>query len=466
MGRLTDLSLDLPNHLLVFRSVSTMRRSRSILALIGMLAFAVSSQPSSFDPLPVDHPVKWPGRTIQIAFSTSLLSPSPSIKPGSDVSGALRRALKSWSEAANISFIEVSSKAQSISRANAGDGINLVTIAATSENLAVFAEEDSTARTRVFYDSETGKISEADIVINPFPYSPDGALLQFSTDGTPGTYDLESTFAHELGHLLGLSHSPVIAATMQASQGLNGTYGLTAFTARTISDADRTAVRGLYGQPSREKTGSVEGRVLDSVEGSLLPASGAHVWFEDLASGRVMASSLTAADGRFKIDGVPAGDYRAMTEYLDDQSGSRQRPFRSVEISSQLRVTANKVTSLNYVLAPPQNSAPKLKPRLLGMNNDLSTVPVSAQAASSFRISVSGEGVDQIPVGGLLVSSPYITVNPGSVTLEQSPNSTPVISFEVTIATNAPAGDYSLRLQSNFGELAYLVGGITIDPSH
>jgi hypothetical protein len=40
-----------------------------------------------------------------------------------------------------------------------------------------------------------------------------------------------------------------------------------------------------------------------------------------------------------------------------------------------------------------------------------------------------------------------------------------VISFEVSVAANAPPGDYSIRLQANSGEIAYLVGGITINPA-
>jgi hypothetical protein len=380
------------------------------------------------------------------------------------VLGALQRALKSWSDAANVKFVEVPSNAQSISPAGAGDGINLITIAATNENLSIFGEENNTARTRVFYDPESGEISEADIVINPYPYSADGALLRFSTDGTEGTYDLESTFAHEIGHLLGLSHSHVLAATMQAAQGLNGTYGLQAFSQRTLSDSDMTAVRDLYGNGSLEQAGLIEGRILRSVEGNLLSAGGAHVWVEELASGRVIASGVTSSDGSFSINVVPAGDYRAMVEFLDDQS-NRQRPFRSLEISSLLRVAAKKRTGLNHILVPPQSSAPQLKPRLLGMNGDLSTVPVATEAGTTFLLYVSGEGVDQVPGAGLMVNSPFITVDPGSLTLQQFSNSMPVISFKVTVAANAPAGDYSLRLQSNSGEAAYLAGGITINPA-
>src|SRR5258705_10146049 len=242
-----------------------MRRLNPILALMAILAFVTFSQPSSFD-LPAaaqEREIKWPTRSIRVALSTSLSSASPAIKPESDVLGAVRRALASLSRAANVKFVEVSSKKESVSPTSGGDGVNLITIAGTGDNVALFAEGNTTARTRVFYDLDTGEINEADIVINPFPYSETGAALQFSTDGTPGTYDLESTLAHEIGHLLGLGHSHVIGATMQPLQALNGTYGLPAISERTLSDSDQAAVRSLYGP--REKTnssGSIEGRIL------------------------------------------------------------------------------------------------------------------------------------------------------------------------------------------------------------
>jgi hypothetical protein len=451
---------------------------------MALLAFVVSSQPSSFD-LPAssqERQIRWPTKSIQIALSTSLTAPSAAIKPESDVLGAVRRALASWSRAADVTFVEVSSKAQSVSPTNGGDGVSLITVAATAENLALFGEGNTTARTRVFYDPDTGEINEADIVINPFPYSgageSPGESLQFSTDGTPGTYDLESTLAHEIGHLLGLNHSHVIGATMQASQALNGTYGLAAITERTLSEADLAAVRSLYG--TQEKVGSIEGRILNSIDGNLLPATAAHVWIEDLANGRVMASSLTTAGGRFSISGVPPGNYRAMVEYLDGPAsdsaalsaasdrkpGGRQRAFRSVEIASRLRVAADKSTPLNYVLVPPQNSPPALNPRFIGTNGELSTVPVPVAAGKKLTLYIGGEGVDLIPGSGLVLSSPFITVDPASLTLQQFHNATPVISFEVSVAANAPPGDYTIRLQSNSGETAYLVGGITINPAN
>jgi hypothetical protein len=452
-----------------------MKRPNPILTLMALLTFVVSGLPSSFEVLNVspERPIKWNATSIQIALSTSLTSSSPAIKPDSDVLGAVHRALASWSQAANIKFVEVSSKSQSVSPASGGDGVSLITVAGTDENLGLFAAGNSTARTRVFYDPDTGQINEADIVINPYPYSESGEAIQFSTDGTPGTYDLESTLAHEIGHLLGLNHSHVIGATMQATQALNGTYGALAITERTLSDADLAAVRSLYGL--QEKAGAIEGKILKSVDGRFVPESTAHVWIEDLDNGRVMASSVTNAGGRFNFNSVPPGRYRAMVEYLaaaasesgapGERKGGRERAFRSVEMRSLLRVEPDKTASLNYVLVPPQDSPPELTPRFIGRNAELSTVAVPVAAGEKLTLYVGGEGVDRIPGNGLVLSSPFMNIDPASLTLEQFQKSTPVISFTVTIAANAPPGDYTLRLQSNSGETAYLVGGLTISPT-
>ena len=102
--------------------------------------------------------IRWPRRTIQVSLSNSLLSPGASIKPDSDVVGAARRALSRWANLSNITFVVTWSSATSISPADAGDGISLITIASTPENDA-FNSEVTTGRTRVFFDPETGNIA-------------------------------------------------------------------------------------------------------------------------------------------------------------------------------------------------------------------------------------------------------------------------------------------------------------------
>jgi hypothetical protein len=399
--------------------------------------------------------IRWPKKTIQISLSNSLLAPGANIKADSDVVGAVRRALSRWSSLANINFVVTWSSLISISPADAGDGINLLTIADTAENEA-FNSEAMTGRTRVFFDPETGNIAEADISINPRPRAEDGTELQFSTDGTPGTYDLEATFTHEIGHLLGLDHSAVLSSTMQSRQAFNGTFGLPALTERTLSEDDRQKVRSLYG--SKQKVGRIEGRLVDNrTPGALTPLNGVNVWVESVATGRVIASDVTADDGTYKLDGLVAGQYRVIVS-----GATEAQKFRSFELSNQVVVKNDGMTPLNSNLVPPLASA--LNPKVIGLNAELSTVALPLAPGKRVKIYLGGEGVDQVPGTSIAVNSPFFTIDPSTLAREQIAAPFPIVSIEVQVAANAPFGDYTIRLQSNSGETAYVPGAITIDP--
>jgi Carboxypeptidase regulatory-like domain/Matrixin len=416
---------------------------------------------SELDPAPqTAKRIHWSKRTIPIAFSNSLLSPGANIKPDSDVAGAAKRALARWSSLANISFIVTWTAATSVSPAEGGDGVNLLTIAVTPENES-FNSDSTTGRTRVFFNPETGAIVEADISINPRPRAEDGTALQFSTDGTPGTYDLEATITHEIGHLLGLEHSAVLASTMQSRQAFNGTFGLPALTERTLSEDDRQKIRSLYG-PGQQRLGRIEGRLVDNrVPGTLTALSGANIWAENAATGRVMASDVTADDGTYELEGLEPGQYRVMVSPAGgDTSGPK---FRSFEISNPAGVKANVATTLNSNLVPAQ--APTLNPKLIGLNAELSSVALPLEPGKRVKLYLGGEGVDQVPGTSITVNSPFFTVDPATLAREQLSTPFPVISVEVQVAAYVPFGDYTIRLQSNSGETAYVPGAITIDPA-
>ena len=399
--------------------------------------------------------IHWPKKTIEVSLSTSLLSPGANVKPDSDVVGAARRALARWSSLSNINFAVTWSPLTSVSPAGAGDGVNLLTIAITPENEA-FNSDSTTGRTRVFFDPETGNIVEADISINPRPRADDGMELQFSTDGTPGTYDLEATFTHEIGHLLGLDHSVLLSSTMQGRQAINGTFGLPALTERTLSEDDRQKIRSLYGP--RQRAGRIEGRLVDNrTPGVLLPLNGASIWAENVANGRVISSDVAAEDGSYKLEGLAPGQYRVIVAAGLETA----QKFRSFELSTQT-VKADTATLLNSSLVPPQPSA--LNPRVIGLNAELSTVALPLMAGRRVKIYLGGEGVDQVPGTSISINSPFFAVDPASLTREQIAAPFPVVSIELQVAANAPAGDYTIRLQSNSGETAYVPGAITIDP--
>ena len=407
--------------------------------------------------------IRWPRKTIEVAFSNSLMTPGANIKPDSDVVGAARRALMRWSSLANINFVIVWSNASSVSPADAGDGVSLITVADTIENEA-FNSDTTAGRTRVFFDPETGHIAEADVSINPRARADDGTEIQFSTDGTPGTYDLEATFTHEIGHLLGLDHSAMLGSTMRGRQAFNGTFGLPAMTERTLSEDDRQKLRSLYG--SKPKVGRIEGRLADNrTPGALVPLSGANVWAESVTNGRVVASDVSADDGSYHLEGLTPGQYRVMVApRAEDGLTIGAQKFRSFEVSNLVTVKAENSSSLNYHLVPPQASA--LTPKVIGLNAELSTVALPLEPGKRAKIYLGGEGVDQVPGTSIMVNSPFFTVDPATLVREQIASAPfPVISIEVQVAANAPFGDYTVRLQSNSGEIAFVPGAITVDPA-
>ena len=447
----------------------TGRRLSAILALLALFAAQAPLRAYTIQYRDASglSPRRWLTQPIIISLSTSLASPPPNIKAGSDVIGAVRRALRHWASVSNVQFFETSSAAQAISPANAGDHLNLITVAA--DNAAAFHSEDNPGRTRVFADAN-GAITEADIALNPD--------VLFSSDGTVGTYDLESTFTHEVGHLLGLEHSAIIGATMQPRQAMNGLFGLPAFTQRSLSYDDVAGARALYG--SRAGTGSLVGRlVTNSYGGQSQPVFGAHVFAEETSTGRIMAGSITLHSGDYRIDGLPPGGYRVIGQGLDGPIEPEEiatargsyaglvdttPPFRTyiaTKAASQIiPVVTDKATSLGFFVS---SNLPQLVPRLLGMNGELSTVALPLTAGKKVRVYIAGEGMDDLPPSGISSTSPFINIDADSVIEEHFDTPYPAISFEITVARNTPTGEYSIVLQTSEGEIAYLVGAITID---
>ena len=407
---------------------------------------------------------RWVRSPLIVSFSSSLSVPPANIQPGSDVVGALRRALQSWAAVADVQFFEVASNAETISPPAEGDGVNLISI--SSANASLFASSDAPARTRVFHDSG-GAIVEADIALNP--------TVQFSTDGTVGTYDLESTFAHEIGHLLGLEHSAVIGATMQPRQARNGTYDRPAFSQRTLSDDDATQVRALYGPTGA----SIGGRVMTNASSRSRAIFGAHFFAEDVASGRVVASSVSTASGQYRIEGLRAGVYRVFAQPLsgpvtaaDIGAGGRTAgltatspAFRGFVASNStpsqsLNVSSNVNLKLGFLVF---SAAPALTPRLIGMNRELSTAPLPLRPGETFTVYVAGEGLDDVSIEGISFSSSLIRIIPESLREIAFDVPYPVVAFDATVDGGIQAGDYTIRLESRSGELAFLPGAITIE---
>ncbi len=142
-----------------------------------------------------------------------------------------------------------------------------------------------------------GVMTDADLVFNDTV-----KFVKWSTTspGTPGYADVQSVATHEIGHLLGIDHSPVARATMS--------YVLRtgSVSARSLEPDDAGAVLEAY-------PGSV-----DPVNGSLIgvlgvgrrPARrGVPVFALDARTGEPAGSAFTDDDGVYRIRALPPGPY-------------------------------------------------------------------------------------------------------------------------------------------------------------
>lgn len=112
---------------------------------------------------------------------------------------------------------------------------------ASNVNAVVFLEgtwigaRSAVAYTTLTFVSSTGELLDADIAFN-------GRDFQFSAEraGVAGRIDVEAVATHEVGHFLGLDHSPIAGATMTAVIEPGDTFQ------RDLSDDDVAGVCELY----------------------------------------------------------------------------------------------------------------------------------------------------------------------------------------------------------------------------
>lgn len=444
------------------------------LLLLPLPAAPVRAYTSAFNNS-ANVPLRWGTNTVNIALSSSLANPPANIRAsGADVVAAARRALASWEAAANIRFNVVENHPnQSVGQ----DGVSLITVADTAQNRS-YIGSDALGRTNRIFDPSTGIIAESDVVLNP--------IKLFSIDGTPATadpnnrvYDLETTFAHEIGHLLGLGHSALIGATMNATQGENPTYELPATTGRSLSEDDIAGVRSIYGAP--QGTSVIAGVV---TRGGV-PVFGAHVWAEDATSGRIAAGNVTLSNGSYRIGGVAPGTYNLKVEALRNDldpatSSDLIASFRGIRVGStayaSLAAASFQALDAGQVVTQGNATATRdialggagvsLNPTRLGVRNAAggfaaSTFAVPFAPGVTRRVYVFGPGMTSVEASGVSVASPYFSIanfGKGVTSIGEG------LAIDVTASASAPGGEYSIRLQAPSGEVAYVPGALTIEP--
>lgn len=160
------------------------------------------------------------------------------------VRAAVRRAFQTWTQlpcpgggTATLAFSENDDTACNASGYDdKGPNVNIVLF--RDDDFPYRDEDNTLAKTTVTYDAKTGAIFDADIEVN-------SAFNEVTVTDKRIVYDLESIMAHEIGHFIGIAHTPVEAATMFASYE-TGQTGL-----RSLDPDDVAAACAIY-PPSRE----------------------------------------------------------------------------------------------------------------------------------------------------------------------------------------------------------------------
>ncbi len=398
--------------------------------------------------------LRWKSGTIKIAASSSLLEPNTNIKTDSDVLGALERSIAAWESVANIEIqLEFSDKQNvssaigpdGVSPAVNGDGVSLVTIAQSAENVLLFSKDPQaeSAKTRVFYNGKNGKyfVTEADIVLNPFQ--------QFSTDGTFGTFDLESTLTHEIGHLLGLRHSSVRGAAMSDSLSKNGTFGLSSLDSRTLAETDIAAIRELYGVGSETCCAAIAGKLTAN---SAKAFKDIRVWAEESRTGRVAAQVEAGPDGGFRLGGLQAGTYSV---FWQKDSGLLTSPVGSL---GAFTIEKDETRTLFEKVSVGRSD---VRLNFVGINRQLSDSAVAIDSGREYTVYLGGKNLDAAKIT-IEFNSPFLTVSPETLTKQDFGEDVSVINFVLAVHAETPRGVYSIFATGKDGTMNSLIGALNV----
>jgi hypothetical protein len=310
----------------------------------------------------------------------------------------------------------------------------------------LFKDQGFIAVTTNWYD-RSGVMTEADIQVDP------------SLVG--GAYPPLATIEHEVGHFLGLDHSPVLSAVMYPYVGKNATPNL--------DSDDRLAIAAVYPKHDPAMAGAtLTGRVL---------ADGGGVFAAQVVAvndrGEPIATSLTDSSGDFVLEGVPGGMYRIYAEPLDGpvSRANLNGIYRSADVpsfatrfvsASPMQVNNGSVYG-NLVIdasGPPV----RLNPKYIGIaapnavDFTLNASPVALKPGTSVTIAIGGDGF----TSGMTT---FEVLNPSMKRVSDFRYGSNYVYATYQIAPDAGGLGSSTILVASGNENAALTGALRIDTS-
>lgn len=313
---------------------------------------------------------------------------------------------------------------------------------------------------------------EADIVLN-------GVQFRWFTDfGSTNQTDqfIEATLLHEIGHFIGLDHSPVGGATMLArgAAGVNTQAGLSA--------DDIAAVRFLYPAEGYEKKfGMIRGQV--SMNGT--GVFGACVIIEDSAGG-IASGTVANQNGEYELPALTPGNYQIRSTPLDSTRGSSLTRLVSgpdiaprfsgavtdflPTLGQPLAVTAGATNTFDFKV---YGAAPPFRITRIQPATHESDAFTAVNAPATLRLGESNVVVGvyspEFPAKGatLRVTGDGLTFGSSRLDADAFPGSNPAlnrISISVNVASNAAPGLRSFIVQQGTNTV-YANGFLEILPA-